>query len=467
MLESDSGKDLDRLAVLLITLILFPIACTISTTEARPMIIVPDNYSTVASAIDHAMDGDIIFLKSGNYKEHTLVINKQLTLIGESNSLTSIENIDSNNESVPTDFPWTLPPVVAIEVRSNDVIITNLTIKGNQRFMPINASADRVSIINNIFNPKSEGITLQGNHNTIAYNTLAGQGHLGLNCNGSYNVILNNDFSGLDNGAIFCRGSNNAILGNRFSGERSSPTIDLFGSSNIIYENHVDPIDLLFSFNLGGSGNIIARNNFTDGTIVLLDSNNSAIGNTIGVLDVIGINHIVVANNVSYGVELGTTVDDASNITLYHNNFYFQPIEARPIGDRIFEVWSAVKGPVFLDNGVEGNYWSDYSGHDANGDGIGDSPYIVMANDSRNYEFAAVSDISNIVMTDYHPLMAAFDIRSISFELPPWVNSIPELADLNPQVVYPIHIFASAGLLVAIASVAIAIVYRKKTHQGS
>ena len=32
-----------------------------------------------------------------------------------------------------------------------------------------------------------------------------------------------------------------------------------------------------------------------------------------------------------------------------------------------------------------GNYWDDYNGSDTNGDGIGETPYIIDGNNSDNY----------------------------------------------------------------------------------
>jgi hypothetical protein len=50
----------------------------------------------------------------------------------------------------------------------------------------------------------------------------------------------------------------------------------------------------------------------------------------------------------------------------------------------------------FWDNGAAGNYWSDYNGRDSNGDGIGDSPYVIDENNQDNCPLMNPVDISAI-----------------------------------------------------------------------
>ena len=90
--------------------------------------------------------------------------------------------------------------------------------------------------------------------------------------------------------------------------------------------------------------------------------------------------------------------------------------EALPEGEKTFTVWAGVKGDNFLDNGLEGNFWSDYSGIDWNLDGIGDMPYVIDSQDTRNYHYMADFDVADVVLIDHHPLMAAFDISNVSTE---------------------------------------------------
>ncbi|MGD6932703.1 MAG: NosD domain-containing protein [Candidatus Bathyarchaeia archaeon] len=84
------------------------------------------------------------------------------------------------------------------------------------------------------------------------------------------------------------------------------------------------------------------------------------------------------------------------------------------------------------DNGTEGNYWSNYNGTDSNGDGIGDTQYIM-----KTAFYAHGQDPSEIVCgSDNFPLMKPVDISLIVNELPSSRTNIPTttlLHQLKPQ----------------------------------
>jgi len=76
----------------------------------------------------------------------------------------------------------------------------------------------------------------------------------------------------------------------------------------------------------------------------------------------------------------------------YRNNFVGNGLQARD--DYASSRW---------DNGTAGNYWSDYAGTDADGDGFGDTPYVIDADSRDNHPYVAPVSCGSPVPADRPP----------------------------------------------------------------
>jgi parallel beta-helix repeat protein len=99
-------------------------------------------------------------------------------------------------------------------------------------------------------------------------------------------------------------------------------------------------------------------------------------------------NNSIFTTNTFSNNEFAIVTTSSSNNTAFHNNF---------INNTHFI--SSIDSTNYWDNGMEGNYWSDYNGRDEDQDGIGESPYIIDANNQDN-----------------HPLMGTFSDFTIIYE---------------------------------------------------
>jgi parallel beta-helix repeat protein len=114
----------------------------------------------------------------------------------------------------------------------------------------------------------------------------------------------------------------------------------------------------------------------------------------------------------------GMLLSASTNIMYYHNNFIDNAVSITIIN-------SDASGANFADNGKEGNYWSNYTGRDVNGDGIGEAPYFI------HHRYEVNRDI------DRYPLMVPFDIEN------------------NRVVLTPPEPFQTTAVIAPIASVAV------------
>jgi parallel beta-helix repeat protein len=427
-------------AALLLVLVIVTASCIVMflpvQAESRT-IVVPDDYPTITAAIAGATDGDTVFVKKGTYEgpmNQTLVINKTLSLIGEDAEDT---RINLHPPLVPMQlFTYRyMGYSTSISIDANAVKLANLTIMSDGGGISMTGNATEIT--GNII---GMSITATGDRTKIMENKM-----VSVNLGGSNQTIAKNIIEGI----VTCGGSYNSIVGNNIVSSNTDGVVALKGSSNIVYENIIDG-NGWYGIKVTSNSSIIAKNNITDCVGIYMEwaSNNTICANRIndsaGIELISGHNNVFSANfleNNTIGIRLGYDQTDISrtrggpkttNNRVYHNNFIRNAQQAVD--------WNWI-GTNYWDNGKEGNYWSDYSGSDWNFNGVGDTPYTL----SEAVSFYAPSTRS----TDRYPLMAPFDIDSVTVELPEWATISPTLPTESQSEPFPTPLAVAVAILVA------------------
>ena len=393
----------------------------IQPSKADPQtIIVPDDYATIAVAIVNATEGDTIFVKKGIYEEETLEISKTLFIIGQ-----DVENTVINLHPplvTSTIFAQTLTSYAnPINIKADDVKLSGLTI--NSDGGEISATGNRTQITGNILNT---AVHLLGSHQTVSQNNLTAS----VTCSvGTYGNVYKNN---VVNGSIGCDSGSynrffaNSVLGGGIGAGGTS-------SNNLIYGNNVKNGKGIWVLH----GNVVAKNTVTEsenGVSITQGFGNVICGNVItnnrgaGLTKLQGDNNTFYANyvaNNSFGVEIGVISLQPQNNTFYHNDFVQNTQQTKIVNLDHSDCW---------DNGEEGNYWSNYTGSDANHDSVGDSPYVIFG---ERHAYDQPGTIYAESYEDRYPLMAPFNCSCITIELPEWAtNQLPKLL-ISPDITPP------------------------------
>jgi len=261
-------------------------------------IIVPDEFSSIQSAIDYASVGDTIFVRNGTYYENVMV-NKKVSLVGDGRQDTFIDGNGSGT---------------IIKVTADNVAITGFTIR--------NGGAE----------PDESGIYVESSYCSITGNTISGNGLTGVYLNSSSGCFLGEntiaDNSG--EGVMLFYSSNNTCVGNTVTHNNvgfwliSSPRNNL--SHNTMIENRNGGVNLFYS-----SVNTLANNIITDNDNYGLVLDYSSENNTVT-------SNVVTGNNGT-GVMLGSAFGSTlRNNSMAGNRYNFHKVLAANMQDYIVDV---------------------------------------------------------------------------------------------------------------------------------
>jgi parallel beta-helix repeat protein len=334
----------------------------------------------------------------------------------------------SSVRSIPPEFSFSLLiPVDTVCINSDGSL--------NATNLPIDHKGDTYTFTGDVVNwtivVQRDNIVIDGGgHKLQGFKRGESYAHAGIVLEGRSNVTISNLIITAFGGAIWVQNSKNiTIVSNNFVDDGGGVSVESVNNSRITDNNfsQIGTDSVTLGTLIGGSpttNSIISSNNITGGTVGIDtywgSSNTVTWNNLADVYNPIsaGENTTVANNNMVDGID-GITVSSGCRIyqntilncsqsgisvqgidseifenyvancshsvmmdwyndhplgnnTLYHNNFVNNTETTLLRGN-------ASQSVNFWDNRGEGNYWSGYSGADANGNGVGDTPYTIDA----------------------------------------------------------------------------------------
>jgi len=357
--------------------------------EGANVIYVPDDYMNIQCAVDNATAGDTIIVRSGTYHEN-VDVDKRLALRG----------VDTGGGKPVVDASGSGSPIT---LSADEITLEGFTVTNARIYHPdagISVTSNNNAIIgNNVINNKEGILLLSSNNNTIIENNVnnasADYGVGIILSSSSNNTITNNTvsnnsfYSSHIHGIRLSSSNSNTITGNTANSNwRGIGLIDSINNvitGNIANLNEQDGIEIRSSRNNTITGNTANSNN--DGIVLVSSSNNILNDNTANSNGLNGLcihnsfDNTIIANNASNTHYYGIAVYRSNNNKIYLNNFVKNRVGTY---SRISSnIWNSTEPITYQYNNSTftnylGNYWGpNYSGTDADCDGIRDTPCLI------------------------------------------------------------------------------------------
>ncbi len=387
--------------------------------------------SDLQTLVDAAQPGAVIDVAPGTYG--AIAIDKPLSLYGGGEAI-----IDAGGDGSAIS-------VSAPDVTIDGFVIRNTGVSLDRENSGVDATdAPRLRITNNTFEAVLFGVFLRTAPDSLVADNVVGAMDLELGrrgdgirlweCSGS--TIANNVVTG-GRDTVYWFSDNLTVTGNEVTGGRYGLHF-MYSDNTVIDENRLaqNSVGVFFMYgrDLTLTNNVMAENYGPSGYgIGLKDmdgitaTGNRIVGNRAGMyLDnspwSVGQYQTIDGNLFAYN-DVGILFMPSVKRNTFINNAFIDNTEQVGIkggGDFSGNEWTR--------EGI-GNYWSDYSGFDADNDGVGDIPY-------------RLADLYSTI-TDDHPELAFFSetpaarALSVVARVFPVLEPRPKVEDLAPLVVPP------------------------------
>jgi len=346
---------------------------------------VPGGYPTIQAAVDAAEPGDTIEVSPGVYSEGVFV-EKSLTIIGQDKTTTIVDGSTDSGYAFWLDADGVTIRGFTMRNCSNYGVIAyysgghtiddNIFLNNAYGVYLTNSPSANYVINNTFFNNDLRGINLAfSNENTISDNYISESTYgIRLSEECQSNSLTNNIIMGTSHGIYLRLSSNNNVGQNNLASKITG--IALVNSDyNNIGNNTVSEsaygIELYSSTYNTVFANTAAQNGYGIYLVYATDNTmdgNLASNNDWGIHLYQSSSNTIIQNTFSFnahGIDLSYY---STGNTIAWNNIINNTMQMHQDSTSGANTWNKMTGGK-----TYGNYWSNYTGEDTDGDGVGDT----------------------------------------------------------------------------------------------